>query len=153
MKRVVRISGFTLIEALVAVTLLALLFGALMPVFQQGLSVLRSGDRHSRAVLIAQSILARELAMHAGSSEQAPAGEQQGEVDDFRWRLTRAAYQGVQNDEAPIDGPDNSSTGSSTASVDDSNSFDLIELGVVVNWPNNSAGVALHTLALEARPL
>ncbi len=56
--------GFTLLEVLVAFTLLALFFGALFQVFASGLAVTRSGETRSRAVLLAKSKLAEIGADH-----------------------------------------------------------------------------------------
>ncbi len=50
--------GFTLIEVIVAFTILALVFGALFEVFAGGLAVSRNVEAQSRAVLLAQSKLA-----------------------------------------------------------------------------------------------
>ena len=70
-------AGFTLLETLVAVTMLALLCGALMPLFQQGLTLLERGDRHGRAVLLAQGLLERQVASPDGDAAQS------GESGDF----------------------------------------------------------------------
>jgi type II secretory pathway pseudopilin PulG len=120
--------GFTLLETLVAITLLALLFGALMPVFQQGLSALSSADRHGRAVLLAQSLLEQAS---AGASSEGAAGE--GEEGDYRWVLAREPF--AADDGGPTtaeDGP-----------------LRLVRLSVTVTWPGGGEGVRLATLALE----
>jgi prepilin-type N-terminal cleavage/methylation domain-containing protein len=152
MRSMQRADGFTLIEALVAVTLLALLFGALMPVFQQGLAVLRSGDRHTRAVLLAQSILDRELALGgAQGGLSAQDGASQGSLSheagqDYRWQVTRTPFIDEQVD------PPSDETGSQSASGAnlDEGLFELVQVSVVVRWPENEFGVQLHTLALQS---
>ena len=142
-----RSSGFTLVEALVAVTLLALLFGALMPVFQNGLAVLRSGDRHSRAVLLAQSVLDHQLAL--GRTKEAVAAAEvaeQGTFGDYRWQVTRTAFV-AESADAVNDAALNESVPDSTV---ETGPFELQHISVVVRWPENEFGVQLHTLALEA---
>jgi general secretion pathway protein I len=121
--------GFTLLETLVAITLLALLFGALMPVFQQGLAALSKADRHGRAVLIAQSLLEQAS---AGALPGASDGE--GDEGEYRWALVREPF--VAEDAGPAlteDGP-----------------LHLVHLNVTVTWPGGS--VRLATLALEPAP-
>ena len=152
MRSMHRAGGFTLIEALVAVTLLALLFGALMPVFQQGLAVLRSGDRHTRAVLLAQSILDRELALGDAQGLSAQDGASQGNLSheagqDYRWQVTRTPFIDEQVD------PTSDETGSQSAlgANLDEGLFELVQVSVVVRWPENEFGVQLHTLALQSR--
>ncbi|MFT5175106.1 MAG: type II secretory pathway pseudopilin PulG [Gammaproteobacteria bacterium] len=153
MRSLPRTTGFTLIEALVAVTLLALLFGALMPVFQQGLSLLRSADRHTRAVLLAQSILDRQLALSNAQDEStaqtqtlalALAQETQGDIDDYSWQITRQPF--VVEDGQLL----NATTLSDPATEREPGPFKLTEISVVVRWPGNPSGVQLHTLVLEA---
>ncbi len=151
MRSMHRAGGFTLIEALVAVTLLALLFGALMPVFQQGLAVLRSGDRHTRAVLLAQSILDRELALGGAQGLLAQDGASQGSLSheagqDYRWQVTRTPFIDEQVD------PSGDGTGPQLASGTnlDGGLYELVQISVVVRWPENEFGVELHTLALQS---
>lgn len=146
-----RSRGFTLVEALVAVTLMALLLGALMPVFQQGLAVMRSGDRHSRAVLLAQSILDRELAL--GNAQERPSTQEspsqgtasQGEGQEYQWQVTRTPF--VDEQAAASSGE--SGLQSATSESSEAGPFNLVEVSVVVRWPENEFGVQLHSLVLE----
>ena len=86
--------GFTLLEVLVAFTLLALLFGALFQVFAGGLTVTRSGEVQSRAVLLAKSKLAEigaDNSIGPGSyagifNDGAEAGP------DYHWRAELSRY-------------------------------------------------------------
>ena len=125
--------GFTLVETLVAVTLLALLFGALMPVFQQGLTVLRVSDRHARAVLLAQSLLDREASTQLHEEER--EHESAGEEGDLRWQVTREPYAG---DDA---GPEILAEGI----------LALEKVAVTVTWDGNETGVRLATLGVVSR--
>jgi general secretion pathway protein I len=80
--------GFSLLEVLVAFTILTMLLGALFQVFSAGLHAARSGDRYTRATVIAQSQLAALGVEHA---------LQEGNVsgttdDDYHWQVTVSAY-------------------------------------------------------------
>ncbi len=132
MSRVRRAGGFTLVEMLVAVTVLALLFGALMPVFQQGLAVLGSGDRHTRAVMLAQSLLA-PAATAFGPEDVASPDSEQGREGDFTWRLQRLPYD--SNDGAPELPPELP--------------LKLVRVSAVVTWDGGGEGITLTTLRLE----
>ncbi len=86
--------GFTLLEVLVAFTLLAIFFGALFRVFAGGLSVTRSGEAQSYAVLLAQSKLAE-----IGADHRIGPGSHFGEFDRsgsegprYRWRAELVRY-------------------------------------------------------------
>ena len=148
MKSARHASGFTLIEALVAVTLLALLFGALMPVFQQGLAVLRSGDRHTRAVLLAQSILDRQLVRDSTDQASAREGTEHGDYEDYSWQVIRAPYHGATAD-GQSEAADEAIVAQSGAQT---SPFELLQISVVVRWPENEFGVQLHTLTIAASP-
>lgn len=86
--------GFTLLEVLVAFTLLVLLFGALFEVFSGGLTVTRSGEIHSRAALLAESKLAE-----ISADESLGPGTHTGVFDvnavegpRYRWRAHLDRY-------------------------------------------------------------
>lgn len=131
-----RAKGFTLVEALVAVTLLALLFGTLMPVFQQGLSVLERGDRRTRAVLIAQSLLERNT-IPVNERQAVSEPETAGEEDGFAWEVTREPYAGDDG------GP---------ALELESTGLALTLVRAWVRWQPEGNEVSLATLVLERAP-
>ena len=90
--------GFTLLEVLVAFTILALIFGALFEVFAGGLTAARQGESYTRAILLAQSKLAEVTA-----SDEFAIGEQSGFFDvnarlqdgpRFLWRVELVHYEG-----------------------------------------------------------
>jgi len=81
--------GFTLFESLVAMTLMALLLGALLPVFQGGLATLRFGAEQTRAALLAQALLNRALVEQTGTELLPPLS---GETDGLRWQIQRRPY-------------------------------------------------------------
>ncbi len=88
--------GFTLLEILVALTLLAVFFGALFRVFAGGLAVTRSGETQSYAVLLAQSKLAEISADHRlGPGSHFGEFESRGpESSRYRWRAELVRYSG-----------------------------------------------------------
>jgi len=80
--------GFSLLEVLVAFTILAMLLAALFQVFSGGLHAARAGDRFTRATLIAQSRLAA-----VGLEQPLQEGVSSGSTDDaFHWRITVGEY-------------------------------------------------------------
>lgn len=98
--------GFTLLEVLVAFTLLALLFAALFEVFAGGLTAARIGQVRSHAALLAQSKLAELSADHGIGP-----GDHVGvfDVNDvqgprFRWRAELDRY--GEDDLGRTDGAD-----------------------------------------------
>ncbi len=75
--------GFTLLEVLVAFAVLAVALGVAFEIFATGLRGARSADALTRAVLIAESRLAR-----VGVETELPPGESEGETDDGTlWRI------------------------------------------------------------------
>ncbi len=80
--------GFSLLELLVAFTLLATLFGALLQIFSDGLHAARAGERTTRAVVIAQSRLAT-----LGVEQPLRIGAASGALDNgYHWRITVKPY-------------------------------------------------------------
>ena len=80
--------GFTLIEVLVAFTIMALALGALLQTFATGLRNLGTAESYTAAALRARSKLAE-----IGQTLPLEAGEQSGELDDgFEWRAVVEPY-------------------------------------------------------------
>lgn len=89
--------GFSLLEVLVAFTILAMLLGALFQVFSSGLHAARAGDGYTRAAEIAQSRLSA-----LGSEQPLQVGAESGRVDDtYGWRITVRPY---LDDQLPAEG-------------------------------------------------
>ncbi len=84
-----RQSGFSLLEVLVAFSILALALGVLLQSFSTGMRGVTQSGLYSRATLLAESIFAR-----AGRDKELSDGEYSGEVDDiFRWRVSLTPYE------------------------------------------------------------
>lgn len=78
-----RIDGFSLLEVLVAFVLLALVLGALLRVFGQGLAHAAIAEEYAKAALLAESHLAS-----VGRQETLQPGIRRGTFDDrFRWEM------------------------------------------------------------------
>ena len=78
-----RAAGFTLLEILVALTLFAVVGGALLALFQSGLRATRLSDEHAHAALLARSKLT-ELQAYSILEP----GTYDGRFDDhYRWHI------------------------------------------------------------------
>jgi general secretion pathway protein I len=81
--------GFTLLEILVAFTIMAVLLTALLQVFSSGVRAARLGEQYTHAALLAQSTMAFLEADEDGLS----LGEHAGRFDDtYQWRSQVSAY-------------------------------------------------------------
>lgn len=81
--------GFTLLEILVAFTLMALIIAVLLRVFSGGLQGIALAEDYARATSVAESALAR-----VGADIELKAGTASGEVDErYRWNLELRPYQ------------------------------------------------------------
>lgn len=84
--------GFSLLEVLVAFSILALALGVLLRIFGGGTHLTVQADERARAVVLAESLLAA-----VGTETPLQAGETEGEIDDtFRWRLAVTPWQPVE---------------------------------------------------------
>ena len=88
-KPIHRARGFSLLEVLVAFVILALVGTALFRLFSGALNNASAADDYSRAVLVAESVLAE-----AASARPLRESTQQGTVDDGRieWTTRIAPY-------------------------------------------------------------
>lgn len=82
--RIVNQRGFTLLEILVAFTILAVLGTALLQLFQGGMRSLAASEEYTRAALLAQSELSR-----LNSEPALQPAIQEGELEPgYRYRLS-----------------------------------------------------------------
>ncbi len=80
--------GFSLLEVLVAFTLLAVVVATLMAIFSRGVNNADVANRYARAAIVAESKLAA-----LGVEETIKEGETSGQLDDdFSWQLAVKAY-------------------------------------------------------------
>ena len=80
--------GCSLLETLVAFSILALCLGVLFRIFGGGGRLAELADQHARAIVLAESLLAS-----AGVETPLQPGESGGEIDDrFRWVLRVNPY-------------------------------------------------------------
>jgi general secretion pathway protein I len=117
--------GFTLIEALAAIVILALALSALLSAHDSGLRGATALDDHLQARLLAQSLLAQ------WSLDRAPQAPSQGRSGRFAWSVSMAPYAGA---------------GGGTRQQQ-SDQWMLHELTVTVAWPPHRQ-IQLSTLRL-----
>jgi general secretion pathway protein I len=80
--------GFSLLEILVAFTLMALALGILMAIFSRGVNGATIADQYARAAMLAESKLAT-----LGIADTLQEGETGGKFDDaYAWRLSVSPY-------------------------------------------------------------
>ena len=120
--------GFTLVELLVALTLLAVVGGSLLQLFHSGLRTARLADDQAHAVLLARSKLTE---LQAYPSLQ--PGALSGDLDDgYRWEALLAPHSDVGATEAPT-GP-----------------LQLLDLVLTISWgeAGEARAFTLHSLLL-----
>ena len=81
--------GFSLLEILVAFTVLAMAMGVLMQIFSRGVNGATLADRYAKATMFAESKLA-SVGIEEALKETASAGKF---GDDFSWALAVRPYQ------------------------------------------------------------
>lgn len=116
--------GFTLLEALIAISILALSLSVLLPSHSAGLRALAAVDEHQQARLLAQSILAEwshGRAMRVGTIH--------GSFDKFAWSLSTAPLEDERAQNARAGG------------------WLLYRLVLVVSWDRNRQ-IELQTLRM-----
>jgi general secretion pathway protein I len=93
-----RTQGFTLLEVLVAFTILALVMGALLRVFSGGMRTAEVARDHAVGTLLAESKLAA-----IGIEEPLVEGERTGVFDNgYRWHYSIDRYQEQEDAEEKI---------------------------------------------------
>ena len=80
-------AGFTLLEALIAIVILALSLSALLQLYSTGLRGIASIDDNLRARLLAQSVMAE-----ISYDRRLRPGRLQGRLDQFAWTLSVAPF-------------------------------------------------------------
>ena len=81
--------GFSLLEALVAFTVLALVLGALLEMFSTGLSAIERDREYTHALVLSQNLIAELV-----TEKPLAVGVSTGRVDDYyRWRSEITEFQ------------------------------------------------------------
>lgn len=84
-----RQSGFSLLEVLVAFSILALSLGVVLQIFSTGVRGVTQSGNYGKAMLLAESKMAA-----AGRDEELGEGEYSGDFNDtYRWRVVMAPYE------------------------------------------------------------
>lgn len=126
-----RQSGFSLLEVLVAFSILALSMGVLMQIFSTGLRSTELSRDYALATSLSQSVLAR-----AGADIPLQEGVQQGtHADKFRWTLSMR----------PMDESVQLGAGAATKQV---TGVKLMEVTVRVEW-GGSHGAAARFISFD----
>jgi general secretion pathway protein I len=121
--------GFSLLEILIAFSILALSLGILLKIFSGGVNTAGVAEEYTAAVQIAESLMAQ-----TGVESPLQQGESSGQVNDkYYWRVSVTPFQFVAED---LDV-------TAIAAV-------LFKVKVTVNWGDNADGrqVELTTLKL-----
>ena len=119
--------GYTLIEVLVAMMILAMSLTVIFRIFSGGLNKISIASDYARAVIVAESVLAA-----AGHTEILRTGELSGDLfEKYRWVRTVAPYRppGEQSyDELALN---------------------VYRVSVVVEWPANQGNRSLNLSTLK----
>jgi prepilin-type N-terminal cleavage/methylation domain-containing protein len=94
-----RRDGFTLVEALVALTLLLVFAMALSPILSHARRLLARGDGEIRAELLLRGLLEAPLDL-----EDLQDDSREGERAGFRWRIVVTAIDSAPLQQPPLDG-------------------------------------------------
>lgn len=99
MTRMGRQRGFSLLEVIAAIAVLAIAFAALMQVAGSSMSLTARANERTQAALRARSLLDGAFVM-----EPVREGSSEGKIDDvYRWRMNVSRYQ-APGDRAATDG-------------------------------------------------
>lgn len=126
-----RQKGFSLLETLVAFTILALSLGVLAQVFSRGTQTVVIADASNRAVMLAESLMAQARVEPLGKQEQ------QGRQGDMHWRIHTVPYT-----ETIV------TSGTTTGRPQ----IDLQQIHVEVRWPRRGSEQTLELTTLAPMP-
>src|ERR1700753_2620456 len=127
--------GFTLVEALVALSLLLVFAVALSPVFSHGRRLLARGDGEIRAELLLRSLLTAEF-----DTADPQNSLREGESGRYRWRVAVEPF-----DAAALRQPsDDAAVSEDSASA---KALSLFKVSARVSW-GNGAVIAAESLRL-----
>jgi len=131
-------TGFSLLEILVAFSILAIALGILLNIFSSGVETAAVAEEYSSAVQIAETLMAR-----TGVESSLQPGQTAGiENDKYSWQVTVAPY------EPTLEGFDTKSLSAALFMVTVNVSWD----GNGVSDGNHQREVELSTLKLSSKP-
>lgn len=134
--------GFSILEILVAFTLLALAMGILMQVFSRGVNNAGLADQYAKATMMAESKLAT-----VGVDTLLQESETSGKFDDenFQWRLIVKPYIDPAPKDPALDGID----------IESLMQARLYDVSMTVSFQSDDKRdrqVTLNTLLIGAKP-
>jgi general secretion pathway protein I len=119
--------GYTLIEVLVAMIILALSLTIMFRIFAGGLRKIETATDYTRAAMVAESVLAA-----TGGTEKLVAGETSGRLlDKYRWSRSVIPFQ------------------SGDALSKNGNNVNAYQVSVVVEWPAREGFHSLDVSTLK----
>ncbi|MBI2565471.1 MAG: type II secretion system minor pseudopilin GspI [Candidatus Schekmanbacteria bacterium] len=153
-------AGFTLLEVMVAMAILAMGVVASMNIFSSGMASASRAKEHAAALVLAESKMT-ELTMKPMLEEGTDSGELEG--TEYRWESTVEPYEpGADEAEGAISrlikGADEASIdldaarGGAPGGPAATDSLKVYEVTVKVLWPggdNGDKSISLHTLRLQ----
>lgn len=123
--------GFSLLEILVAFSILSIMLGILLRIFSGGVRVAEITGNYAEAVQIAESLMAA-----VGVQEEIVEGEQQGEINAaYRWQIDTSVF----TPEVDVWDPD-------------SVSVTPYRIDVTVSWPSGTAERSFTLTSLRLVP-
>ena len=126
-----RNKGFSLLEILVAFSILAISLGILLKIFSSGINTAMVAEEYTVATQIAESLMAK-----TGIEEPLVVGENSGtEVEKYYWRVTVENISNPANDEENDDAVELLAVQVIVEWGDDDRSRRVIELNTVKTGP------------------
>ncbi|GEM_PF-1250713 len=137
------VSGFTLLEVMVALAIMALAVSSIMGIFSTALAGITKSDLHSEGILIARNVLEEHLL-----KPDLKEGEYSGsKMDLFNWSVLVVPRSFVtQEGEALSDGEP-----LSIDWIQEKSALQMYELVVTVSWPNAAYPGSVTFTTLQAR--
>jgi len=130
-----RQSGFSLMEILVAFSILSISLGALLSVFGQGLRIAATSKHYSEAAIIAESRFAE-----VGSVQPLESMHDQGSSGNYQWEVIIAPYTWPETDVDP-------------ALENNANALEVFSVEVKVAWTQGVRNpfISIQSLKLKAQ--
>lgn len=131
--------GFSLLEILIAFSILALSLGILLKIFSSGINMAGVAEEYTSAVQIAETLMAQ-----TGVETALQPGQSSGLLNDkYNWQVVVSPYQ---------------FSGMLETSDMNSQTAELFKVKVIVNWSDGNSGndgrqLELTTLRLAAKVL